>query len=496
MLSAREWVSTDSVFIKGHINFNGKYYAHTSLLDLAKIISRSQDIDTLIQKFIGNFCIIIKREKKVLLVSDNIRSMPLFYKLLDGHLTVTDHLSYITSSEQPTRDNEATSDFLTFGFVLNDKTLLKNYCQLEAAEIVEFSNAGLKKKEYWSYHSENSITKLCFESQKLQLADLFLNVSSRLAQSVKNLHVVVPLSGGYDSRLIICLLKEAGIKDVTCFTYGAPGSFEVNRAERVANELCYQIIKIPYDHKFFDRYFNLSELKDYIKFASNFTSLAHIQDFLAVKHLHQRQLIPENSVFVPGHSGDIFAGTHIPSNLGIGNDLLRWQKEVSKKQMFSCSMLPQKLNYYNPKFSDYSNAEGWSWKERQSKFIVNSVRAYEYFGYGFRTPLWDQELANYFRGIGLKQKNRNSPNYNIPGNMYDCVIFDIFNKYKVAYEKQDDYTYRVKIKNKIKSLVTGRRDVINNMDYFIKKINGQSYMLSKDINYELAKININILFDR
>jgi asparagine synthetase B (glutamine-hydrolysing) len=40
--------------------------------------------------------------------------------------------------------------------------------------------------------------------------------------------------------------------------------------------------------------------------------------------------------------------------------------------------------------------------ERVAKFIVNSVRVYEFFGYSWRMPLWDNELIGFFSQVPLK----------------------------------------------------------------------------------------------
>jgi len=42
------------------------------------------------------------------------------------------------------------------------------------------------------------------------------------------------------------------------------------------------------------------------------------------------------------------------------------------------------------------------WQERQAKFIVNSVRVYEFWGYEWRIPLWDNQLMDFFSGVPLK----------------------------------------------------------------------------------------------
>ena len=49
--------------------------------------------------------------------------------------------------------------------------------------------------------------------------------------------------------------------------------------------------------------------------------------------------------------------------------------------------------------------------ERQAKFIVNSVRVYEFFGYAWRIPLWDRELIDFFLKVPLKYRMRYDDNY-------------------------------------------------------------------------------------
>ena len=49
--------------------------------------------------------------------------------------------------------------------------------------------------------------------------------------------IVVPLSGGYDSRLVLAGLVAAGYRDLVTFTYGQPGSGEVRVSQRTAAAL-------------------------------------------------------------------------------------------------------------------------------------------------------------------------------------------------------------------------------------------------------------------
>ena len=48
--------------------------------------------------------------------------------------------------------------------------------------------------------------------------------------------------------------------------------------------------------------------------------------------------------------------------------------------------------------------ENWEWKERQSKFIINSCRVYEFYGFEWRLPLWDLEFINFWSRIPLEMR--------------------------------------------------------------------------------------------
>lgn len=52
---------------------------------------------------------------------------------------------------------------------------------------------------------------------------------------------------------------------------------------------------------------------------------------------------------------------------------------------------------------DMANAfECWEWQERQAKFIVNSCRVYEFWGYDWRIPLWDSEMMDFWSRVPIE----------------------------------------------------------------------------------------------
>jgi asparagine synthetase B (glutamine-hydrolysing) len=51
-----------------------------------------------------------------------------------------------------------------------------------------------------------------------------------------------------------------------------------------------------------------------------------------------------------------------------------------------------------------SHFETFYWLEQQPKFILNSMRVYEFFGLEWRLPWWDKELLEYWKRIPMAKR--------------------------------------------------------------------------------------------
>ncbi len=84
-----------------------------------------------------------------------------------------------------------------------------------------------------------------------QIADDFFELNRALITRSLNSaqQILLPLSSGYDSRLIFCVLaSDPTLQAKTrCFTYGAPGAIEVEAARRLAStaNVSWQFIDLP-----------------------------------------------------------------------------------------------------------------------------------------------------------------------------------------------------------------------------------------------------------
>jgi len=207
------------------------------------------------------------------------------------------------------------------------------------------------------------------------------------------------------------MLKKRGFENVTTFTYGRKNNPELELSEKVARKLGYIWRFIEYTDETVKDFIVSDRFRDYYPAASNYSSMFYLQEYFALEEL--KKSIPQNSVFIPGHSGDFFAGSHLNKRIISAETEKELTEEIIKKHFNNKEIDPsesgvilksirESLNL-NGRFS-YLDFENWDLKERQAKFILNSNRIYEYFGYEYRLPLMDKRLMDFFSGVSPKLK--------------------------------------------------------------------------------------------
>ncbi len=215
---------------------------------------------------------------------------------------------------------------------------------------------------------------------------------------------ILPLSGGYDSRMIASYLYRKGITNVLCYTYGRPDNPEAQISSKAAEALGFQWHFVEYNEELCFKHTQSDEMKAYYCQVGNGASLPHIQDYFAVAELKSRGVLREGDIFVPGHNGS-FTPQPARKNQPVSNSLLKY---IIKKHsliwtdwyLHSCirKRITEVLaEIHDPSAADTAHMnDGFTWQERQAKYITNSVRVYEFFGYQWRMPLWDNELTDFF----------------------------------------------------------------------------------------------------
>ncbi|RAH38218.1 asparagine synthetase B family protein [Halomonas sp. SL1] len=379
-------------------------------------------------KLNGFYAVVQHQPGQLFAAVDHIRSIPLFYGQRKDMVFLSDEAEWVRQQVgDETMDSLAREEFQLTGYVTGQDTLFPNVKQLQAGEcvmITEHSDTPtVETQRYYRFlHTEPQDYDKALLEEKLDR----ISVASiqRLIDYAGGRQIVVPLSGGYDSRLIVALLKRLGYENTLTFTYGVAGNKESQYSKRVADALGLRWHFVEYSNQLWREAWESEERWKYQKWGSGWSSVAHVQDWLAVKIMKENRVIDSDAVFVPGHSGDFVAGSHIPDAAFTGEVLdledvshalfqrhynlapadflttqeFTWKTRIKKKTEAKGIKAPWQ----------YADAyEKWDWQERQAKFICNSVRVYEFFGYDWWMPLWDKEFVEFWQNVPLAlRKNR------------------------------------------------------------------------------------------
>jgi asparagine synthase (glutamine-hydrolysing) len=407
---------------------------------LAGLAVAKAKVSEFFQSLNGFFAFVARKATGVVAAVDRVRSIPIFYKVASDSIIVAAHPSQIPGVDDLTElDPEAAAEFLLTGYVTGSQTLFRTIRQLQAGEILigtpHASGPIAKVLPYYRYIHRDGLSPTVDEF-KYNLGQVFSGTIQRLMQYAGGRPIVLPLSGGLDSRLLAVGLRQAGYPHVLAFTYGALGNTEAAVSRDVARQL-----KIPwsfaeYSPRTWETFIPSSEWLEYAQLASNYTSVPHCQDWPAIKDLVKQNFIPANSVMVPGHSADFLAGSHIPNAwdrqrrggynaqkvlqaVSDYHHVLHFPGDAFKATRFHCdepiSWALGRIAGVLPPFPDAKEFdlscavdifELWDWQERQAKFIVNSVRVYDYFQLDWWLPLWDGQFVDFWQQVPIELRLR------------------------------------------------------------------------------------------
>jgi len=413
----------DYLSLKGVVYLDDGYISCPE--DFKEFLSNYSNFQGLIEGLMychGFFSVVYQSADQIFAAVDHIRSQPLFYGLSDGKFFISEDAEWVRQQVGDREmDSVAREEFQLAGYVTGADTLFPNVKQLQAGEclIARQTEVGpvVETHRYYRFlHQEPAETNE--PDLRAELDRVTVRVMQRLIDYADGRQIVIPLSGGYDSRLIATMLKRLGYDNVLSFTYGVPGNKESDYSKRVADALGLRWHFVEYSESLWCEAWQTAERWEYQKWASGWNSIAHVQDWLAVQKLKQGGVVEADAIFVPGHSGDFIAGGHIPSvtfkrgsfsPVDVGEAVQKKHYTLAPMKLFSISPAQwtqrileiAEIRRSAEPWEFASAFEKWDWQERQAKFICNSVRVYEFYGYDWWMPLWDLEFMRFWEGVPL-----------------------------------------------------------------------------------------------
>ena len=354
----------------------------------------------------GTFAAVHAGETTIAAV-DRIRSLPLFYGRDDtGTWHLSDDARRIAKLTAARLDDAAAAaEFMLQNATTGPTTLSSSVRQVQAGEAVTLGAAEPTGTRYYRYGDAPLIDAL--EEELIEEGTrLFERAFERFLTSVRGRTVVVPLSGGMDSRLIAAMLVRGGRTDALCFSYGRERSFEARASRRVAETLGLLWTFVPYSNRQWHRWVATESYQRYRRTATGLTGIEHEQDWPAVLTLKERGL-PDDATFVPGHAGDFLGGSHLPDTpTEFEHDPVTWIWRRYYNEWPTHALHPSLTDVLRRRIADHLDGAAdpvrsflrFGWQERQAKMIANSIRVYEHHGADWRLPFWSDSAVLDFWG--------------------------------------------------------------------------------------------------
>ena len=299
----RQWYTANEISVLGtpYCNFKG-WLSPPQFIDHFKSINDLNSFSKILSELEGNFSVVINKTEFKAFAVDKIRSFPLLYSFKGTEWVVTDNINLPFIQNLPFK-RSVEMEFIHYWCTMANNTLKENLYQLEAAQIAYISNNELHTTYYYDPLIEINQNKKAEQDVYPDLAFF-----DKWFELIKNQEVWVPLSGGYDSRAILLLLKLFGHQNTNTFTYGDPKGFEAITAKKITTQLNIKWHFVEYTSQSFDVVFS-EKWSEYSNKSHFYTSLPHEQDFFAINTLKQLDLISAGSFIIPGHYGDILNGS-------------------------------------------------------------------------------------------------------------------------------------------------------------------------------------------
>lgn len=401
--------------------------------ELGLALLRAQGmVDEVLRRCDGHFAIVASGNGRLVAATDPVNSIPLAYRMDGSAILVSGEASRLLRGgdlEQPSPI--ALLSLGMAGFTIGGDTLVPAISVLPTGGWIEINADGtLARGQYYRYLPKP--VEADHASLRDRLADVTLEILEKTAQSLNGRTVVAPLSAGLDSRLIVSGLKEIGYERIICVSYGRRGNHEAEAARRIATHL-----GLPWH--FFEntpgqqaQTFRSQDCGNFCRFADTLQAMPFQQDLAAVRHFRESGLVPPDAVYINGQSGDYIAGNHIPPKLcdaagasATGGDRRKrlerlldaliakhfdlWQVLKTPANLAAIrSRLEEEILrrdfWPEEPINDFSHYEATEFEDRQSKYVIQGQRSYEWLGHDWRLPLWDREYLEFWTSVPLSAK--------------------------------------------------------------------------------------------
>jgi hypothetical protein len=317
---------------------------------------------------------------------DWLGSHPLFYNTKT--LKVSSNINDVIDYDNIDLDPEGFNNYLDFGYSVLEQTPVKNVKFLRYSSILNIYDDKTFNVEYLPDPIDQWFGKTTNEEDVL---DLLHTKISKWESSISG-EIVLPLSGGFDSRLLASMINDKS--RLRCFTYGISHnqseSFEVIHAKKIAEilHLDWRQIELGDIHNYIEKWNSLFGISVHSH------GMYHIEFYTKLLSIYQ-----DSNNFLSGIIGDAWAGNISKQIINSEKDLIKLGYTHGMCASSKYSLLPHTnslasffydVNHDKLQYDFYQIITTIRLKIILISYLISVP---ESFGFSVFTPYLDMEVA-------------------------------------------------------------------------------------------------------
>lgn len=403
-LTADKWEQYGRIYLRGRCYQGAKPCALSLLAQNLDSYDTAEQVAAFLQTQSGEFSVVINKPQLQCIAVSHTRLYPLFYRLYNGNWYVSDEPLKLLK-EGDAISESARQQYLYTGAPFAGNTLVASIKQCRPASLTRFSEQAVIELSFSPFGQKSAV--LSYNEAVGAFESVLNTVFERAVKSIGNRQVVVPLSGGYDSRLVLAMLHKMGVKNLLCYTVGEHNPSEQGIAYQVAKTLQIPLHHIDYrNQQYRMQQFNSPAFLHYVDSVGAMGNFMWLFEYNAILWLKQQGLLQDDAIFMPGHVGDFYAGSHVQklglkeneplSNVCRKLQLHAFEYATSYWDAAFKKELRQNLQALSLGQPSYRVALQFIAENRLAHQILNSARVYELLGYDVLLPLCDVDFVQFF----------------------------------------------------------------------------------------------------
>lgn len=344
------------------------------------------------EKFKGPFSgVVFNRTSNQLIAFGNqTGDAPVFIHQDDSRVLISNDLNLIVEYLKLNEiayslDLKAIDYVLTFGYMIDDRTLISEIKRLEPGAFFLISDKEVKTEKYFLLNFDEKM--ITFENAIEELDKLFSNAVKRCIQKDAEYgyeNHLMDMSGGFDSRMVNWVAKSLGCAKITNISYSQSFSNENKFASMAANRLGNDFIHKQLDNA--DFIYDIDRLVDMNYGLSVFCGITGGESLL--RALSDKEFGVEHS----GQLGDVTIGSYCNTEQHV---------RVDTSQGRYSRLLP--IDVPNEITRKYKNNEEFLYVNRGFRGILSSHLIRRHYFYTV-SPFLDVDFLTFCSGLPMKYK--------------------------------------------------------------------------------------------